>query len=279
MSADYLTPVVSRRNQATVPIIFLPVGALVLLTGLATVMWLALHGPAQVPAQDTRITAVLISVFSRLSCLVVGAALIRSAWASFLNNVLSGELVPVRTLVGVCRSFMSVGQLENYGSLPKSFKYHIILAIFTSLAMTGTSASFRYESLAQDGHSIATVVDAASVCDQSLITNTTGYFCSGQLNGNTTASSWGYIEEVTAGGQGTVYRQGQLSTDRGLSANVTLGILPPGWSTVKESGLPWMAISVSCESLPLSAVFSGSGASANATIFVNGKLQDILDVS
>lgn len=42
---------------------------------------------------------------------------------------------------------------------------------------------------------------------------------------------------------------------------------------------PWMAISVSCTPLSISASIIGSGASTNVSIFVNDKLIDILDVA
>ena len=269
----------SRRNQAMLPITVLSVGALALVACITTVAWLALHGPTLVPGQDTRITAVLISIGSRVACLVVNIALIRSAWVSFLHHVLSGERISTQTLVGACRTFMSLGQLENYSSLPRGFKYHVIIAAFVSVAMTVTSASFRYESLALSGKSIASLPDTASVCNQSLITSQTGYFCTGKLNGNTTGTSWSYLEEVVAGGQGTVHRQGELGKDQELGANVTLGILPPGWSLGNGSDLPWMAISVTCVPLTISAEFSGSGQNANADIYVNGNLQDTLDIA
>src|SRR4029077_4588453 len=91
---------------------------------ISAIVWLKLHGPAPVPRQDTRITSIIISVGSRLSGIFIGAALVRSAWAAFLPQVLAGKLMPIQALVGVCRNFLSFGQLENYGSLPSSFKYH-----------------------------------------------------------------------------------------------------------------------------------------------------------
>src|SRR5277367_2952578 len=169
----------SQRNQATIPFIIFPLGLIVIGTCIGMIIWLALHGPALVPGQDTRITAIMISVGSRLSGLFIGVALVRSAWAAFLPHVLVGELIPARALVGACRNFMSWGQLENYGSLPFSFKYHIIVAAFISLAMTGTSASFRYESLGLASRNIAYIPDVTKSCNQSQIG------CSGALNANT----------------------------------------------------------------------------------------------
>jgi hypothetical protein len=137
----------SRRTQAMVLIIFYPLSFILIGTCLALVVFLSLHGPALVPRQDTRITAIIISSGTRLAALLIGAALARSTWAAFLPHVLSGEPIPTRSLVGACRDFLSLGQLENYASLPSSFKYHIILAVVVWTALTATSASFRYDSL------------------------------------------------------------------------------------------------------------------------------------
>jgi hypothetical protein len=260
-----------------IPIIFFPLGAIAIGTCLGVIVWLALHGPALVPGQDTRITAIIISVGSRLAGLFIGAALVRSAWAAFLPHILAGDLIPTRALVGICRNFMSLGRLENYGSLPTSFKYHIILATLISLAMTGTSASVRYNSLGLAGRNIALVPDVASSCNQSLVSGTT-YFCSGALNANTTGTSWSYLEEAFTGGQRTVYRYGELG-DQELGANVTLGILPAGWTLNEGNDLPWMAIWVTCHHLSISAEFTGSNFSASSSILVNDTLVDTLDVA
>ena len=156
---------------------------------------------------------------------------------------------------------MSLRQLEYYGPLPTSFKYHIILSAFISLAMIGTSASFRYDSLGLTGRNIALVPDVASSCNQSLVTHS-NYFCNGgtaytNLNANTTGSSWSYLEEVYTGGQRTVYRYGEPG-DQELGANVTLGVLPAGWTLNEGNDLPWMEMWVTCNHLSISAEFSGS---------------------
>lgn len=277
-----LATATSQRNQAMLPIIFFPFGLIVIGTCLAAILWLAFHGPALVPGQDTRITAIMISAGSRLAGLFIGAAFIRSAWAAFLPHVLAGELIPTQALVGVCRNFMSLGQLGNYGSLPFSFKFHIILAAFVSLAMTGTSASFRYDSLGVTGSNNVSVPDVMSSCNPSLVTGT-NYFCNGgtvntNLNANTTLTSWSYLDAVYTGGQNTVYRYGELG-DRELGANVTLGVLPAGWTLNEVNDLPWMAIWVSCSPLSISAEFTGSGLTATTSIFVNDSLLDTLDIA
>jgi hypothetical protein len=272
----------SQRNQATIPIIIFPLGLIVIGTCIGMIIWLALHGPALVPGQDTRITAIMISVGSRLAGLFIGTALVRSAWAAFLPHVLAGELIPTRALVGVCCNFMSLRQLEYYGPLPPSFKYHIILGALISLAMIGTSASFRYDSLGLTGRNIALVPDVASSCNQSLVTHS-NYFCNGgtintNLNANTTGSSWSYLEEVYTGGQRTVYRYGEPG-DQELGANVTLGVLPAGWTLNEGNNLPWMEMWVTCDHLSISAEFSGSNYTAISKIYVNDKLMDALDIA
>jgi hypothetical protein len=214
----------------------------------------------------------MISAGSRLAGLFISVALVRSAWAAFLPRVLEGELIPTRALVGACRNFMSWGQWENYGSLPSSFKYHIILAAFISLAMTGTSASFRYESLVLATRNTALVPDVGILCNQSSIG------CSGALNANTTSTSWSYLEEVNTGGQGGVYQYGELG-DQELGANVTLGVLPSGWILDEGNDLPWMAIWVTCSYLSISAEFTGSSLSASSRIYVNDTLMDTLDIA
>jgi hypothetical protein len=133
------------------PIIIFLFGLIVIGTCLAAILWLALHGLALVPGQDTWITAIMIYTGSRLSGLFIGAALVRFAGAAFLPHVLAGELIPTQALVGAYRNFMSLGQLENFGSLPFSFKFHVVLAVFVSLAMIGTSASFQYNLIGVTG--------------------------------------------------------------------------------------------------------------------------------
>src|SRR5277367_5967760 len=272
----------SQRNQATIPFIIFPLGLIVIGTCIGMIIWLALHGPALVPGQDTRITAIMISVGSRLATLFIGTALVRSAWAAFLPHVLAGELIPTRALLGVCCNFMSLRQLEYYGPLPPSFKYHIILGAFISLAMIGTSASFRYDSLELAGRNIALVPDVTSSCNQSLVTQS-NYFCNGgtvniNLNANTTGSSWSYLEEVYTGGQRTVYRYGELG-DQELGANVTLGVLPAGWILNEGNNLPWMEMWVTCDQLSISAEFSGSNYTAISNIYVNDTFMDALDIA
>src|SRR2546423_4728892 len=125
--------VASKRIEATMPIIFFPFGLLFLGTCLAGFAWLALHGPALVPGQDTRITSILISTGSRMSILIIGVALLRYAWASILPDIVAGKPLNTRSLIGICQNFMSLGQLASFGSLPVAFKWHVVLAAFVSL--------------------------------------------------------------------------------------------------------------------------------------------------
>lgn len=173
---------------------------------------------------------------------------------------------------------MSLGQLMDFHSLPMSFRLHILIAVFISVAMTATSASFRYESLGVTGENLPLVAVTASACNASRA-NSSNYFCDGDLNGDATGNSWSYLEEVITGGQGTVQRNGILGVDQTLSANVTVALLPPGWITRNESNLPWMAISVTCKPLNISAQFTGQGALTNAAFYVNDRFIDNLDIA
>lgn len=262
--------------------ILLSLGAAVIAICIALVSWLAIHGPAVVPGQDTRITAIIISLGSRLVSLIIQTAILRSAWSFLLPRVLRGTYIPVWSLLGACQTFMSLGQIRNFRSLPLSFKIHLGLALLIAGAMTGTSASFRYESLALTGQTTALIPDVAAVCNQSFISANSGWQCqatadiNNNLNANTTATSWSYIDEVPSGGQGTITTSGQIG-DAVLSSNVTLAYLPPGWS-LGQNNLPWMSISVSCVDLSISAIFNGTGITAMADIIVNGSYIDTLDV-
>jgi hypothetical protein len=194
---------VSQSNQALVPIISLHFGLLYIRACIGGIVWLWLHGPALVPRQDTRITAIIISVGSRLAGFFISAAFARSAWAAFLQQILTEKPVQAQALITVCRDFMSLGQFIDFKSLPVSFRYHIFLALLISLAMSATSASFRYDSLGLSGRNIALVPDVASLCSSSSVSGTS-YLCTGALNFNTSRTSWDYLKDVYTGGQRTV---------------------------------------------------------------------------
>jgi hypothetical protein len=214
-----------------------------------------------------------------LSGFFINAAILRSAWAAYLPRILDGDAIPNQELVGISRNFMSLGQFRNYHSLPRSFRHHIILAVVILLAMTGTSASFRYVSLPLAGHSFALALDVASSCNQSLINvNGSGYFCSGNLNSNTTRTSWSYLQDVNTNRQNTIQRFGDLG-DEALGANVTLAVLPAGWTLSEGNELPWMAMWVTCQTLSISANSSGANLSAIFNISVNGNFLDSLDIA
>jgi hypothetical protein len=259
------------------PLVLFPLGLFTIVACLGAIIWLARHGPTLVPGQDTRITSIIISTGSRLVSIFITVALVRSAWGAYLPSVLSGEPFPTRALVSVCRGFMSLGQLENFTSLPASFKIHLFLAIFVSLVMTATSASFRYDSFGEVDLNYASVPDVAKICNGTNINETTSYNC-GSTYGNVNASTpWNNLAEIYNGGRNTVSRYGVIG-DKTLGANVTLAVLPAGW-TLNSGNLPWMAIGITCHDLPISATFSGQGASAIATIFVNHTNIGDLDVS
>jgi hypothetical protein len=280
----------SRSNQALIPLIILLFGFITIGLCIAAIIWLWLEGPTLVPGQDTRITAIIISVGKSGAAFFIGLAICRSAWASVLPQVLNGNRIPTRTLVGICRNWASFGQWQEFQSLPASFRIYLVLAALGLVAMTGTSASFRYESRRVSGSNTALIPDFTSSCNTSLI-QLSYYFCTALLDGNSTDAntayninanaskySWNYIEQVNTGGQGTVSLSGNIG-DESLGANVTMSVLPAGWYKDEGSNLPWMAMSVSCTSLPIAAEFSGSGLLASATIIVNGTVIDTLDIA
>src|SRR5271170_7859625 len=57
----------------------------------SNIIWLWLEGPAIVPGQDTRITAIIISVGKSLAAFSISLAIGRSAWASVLPWFLNGN--------------------------------------------------------------------------------------------------------------------------------------------------------------------------------------------
>jgi hypothetical protein len=280
----------SRSNQALIPLIILLFGFITIGLCIAAIIWLWLEGPTLVPGQDTRITAIIISVGKSGAAFFIGLAICRSAWASVLPRVLNGNCIPTRTLVGICRNWASFGQWQEFQSLPASFRIYLILAALVLVAMTGTSASFRYETRRVSGSNTALIPDFTSSCNTSLI-QLSYYFCTALLDGNSTDAntayninanaskySWNYIEQVNTGGQGTVSLSGNIG-DENLGANVAMSVLPTGWYKNEGSNLPWMAMSVSCTSLPIAAEFSGSGLLASVTILVNDTVIDTLDIA
>jgi hypothetical protein len=266
-NAAHIYTTTSRRDQALIPLIILLSRFIIISLCIAAIIWLWLEGPALVPGQDTRITAIIISVGKSLAVFSISLATSRSAWASILPRFLNGNPIPTRTLVGICRNWASFGQWQNYRSLPTSFKIYVVIAAFVLVAMTETLASFRYDSRGVSGREAALIPDFTSSCNTSLI-QLSYYFCTGLLNGNSTDAntanningntskySWDYIEQVNTGGQGIVSLYGDIGDEK-LGANVTLAVLPSGWYN-EGSNMPWMAMSVSCTNLPIAAEFSG----------------------
>jgi hypothetical protein len=122
--------------------------------------------------------------------------------------------------------------------------------------MIATSTSFRFEVLPIFGQAVALVADLAIVCAPPT---SNSYFCntnisSQNLNANTTDSSWTFIQDVNSGGRGTVQFYGKLG-DEELGANVTLAVLPDGYTLGNGSDLPWMAAWVKCRGLPLATSY------------------------
>jgi hypothetical protein len=281
---------VGSQSHAALTLVTLACGFVSLSLCVAAIIWLWVSGPLEVPGQDTRITAVIISVGRSLASLFIGIALARAAWGSFIPQLVDGSRFSARTLLAVCHKWDSLGQWQDFRDLPTAFRIYVLLGGLTWAGMTGTSSTFRYDSHGVFATGTALVADFTYACNTSLVQlsnyvcqaatspNTTDVNTSFNLNGNTTRTSWEYIEQVNAGGRGTVTLTGSIGDDA-LGANVTVAVLPDGWYLQEGHNLPWMAISVSCRSLPIAAEFTGSGLLANATIIVDGSVIDTLDIS
>jgi hypothetical protein len=281
----------TRQSHAALTLVTLACGFVSLSLCVAAIIWLWVSGPLEVPGQDTRITAAIISVGRSLASLFIGISLARAAWGAFIPQLVDGSRFSARTLLAVCHNWDSPGQWQDFRDLPTSFKIYVLLGVLTWIGMTGTSSTFRYVSHGVSATGTALVADFTYACNTSLVQPSPNYTCqaatspnttdintSFNLNGNTTRTSWGYIEQVNSGGRGTVNLTGSIGDDA-LGANVTVAVLPDGWYLKEGHKLPWMAISVSCQSLPIAAEFTGTGLLANATIIVDGWVIDYLDVS
>ncbi|KAK6335880.1 hypothetical protein TWF730_003254 [Orbilia blumenaviensis] len=273
----------SRHEQALMLLVLLPIGAIFLAVCLAGIIWLFIHGPIQVPMQDTRLTSIVISTSSKIAAIIISMAFVRSAWASFVPRIVAGHSMTTRTIATVCRDFMSLGQFQNFKALPRAFQFHLILGSMTLLSMIATSSSFRYDSLSTSGIMTALVPDVAFACPVEKVIESGLFFCdeggdsSVNINSNTSIHAWDYIGEVAAGGQNTVTKYGNIG-DETVGANVTLAILPEGWTLGKSSDLPWMAMWVACQERSISVEFSGSGYNTNTTVYLNGKFAALLDI-
>ena len=280
----------NRQSHVALTFATLACGFLWLSLNVAAIIWLWVSGPQEVPGQDTRITAIIISVGKVMASLFLGIAFARAAWGSFIPQLVHGSRFSARTLLAVCHQWNSLGQWQDFRALPTAFRIFVLLGGLACVGMMGTSSTFRYTSRDVFATGAALVPNFAYACNTSLIElpnyvcqaqtspNTTDVNTSFNLNGNTTRTSWKYIEQVNSGGRGTVTRTGTIGDDA-LGANVTLAVLPIGGYLKEGHRLPWLAMSVSCRSLSIEAVFVGSGLLANATIIVNGSVIDTLDIS
>jgi hypothetical protein len=279
-----------RQSHAALALGTLACGFVAISLCVAAIIWLWVSGPQEVPGQDTRITAIIITVGRSLASLFIGIAFARAAWGSFTPQLVYGSQLSGRTLLAVCQPWDSLGQWQDFNHLPTAFKIYVLLGGLAWAGMMGTSSAIRYVSHGVFATGTALVADFEYACNVSLV-QPSNYFCmaatspnttdantSFNLNGNTSRTSWQYIEQVNSGGQGTVTLTGSIGDDA-LGANVTLAVLPAGWYLKEGHELPWMAISVSCRSLPIMAEFTGEGLLASATIIVDGSIIDTLDIT
>ncbi|KAH7119455.1 hypothetical protein B0J13DRAFT_486533 [Dactylonectria estremocensis] len=272
----------SRQTQSVFLLIFLSFGLVFLVLCLGGILWLAIHGQVLVPMQDTRLTSIAISAGSKVATTIMGITFARSAWASAIPDLVAGRPVNTRRLVSMCRTFMSLGQYQNFSALPWSFKFHILLGAMTLAAMVATSSSFRYDSLPTSGWVTALVSDVAFACPADKVADTNLFICdqggsNANILTNTSVHAWDYIGEVSTGGQKTVAKFGDFGT-KTVGANVTLAALPSGWLPRGMNNLPWMAMWVTCDEREISVDFSGSGYETNTTVYLDNKIAAILDI-
>ena len=230
----------SRRQSRVAPTLAaLACGFVTLSLCIAAIIWLWINGPVEVPGQDTRITAVIISLGRTLASVFIGIALARAAWGSFTKQLVDGRRFSARTLLAVCHQWASLGQWQDFRNLPTTFRIYVLLGGLSWVGMMGTSSMIRYISQGISATGIAHVADFPYACNTSLAQspnytcqaatspNTTDADTSFNLNGNTTRTSWQNIKQVNSGGRGTVTLTGSISDDT-LGANVTLAVLPDG---------------------------------------------------
>src|SRR5271168_2491260 len=112
----------TRQSHAGLTLVTLACGFVWLSLCVAAIIWLWVSGPLEVPGQDTRITAVIISVGRSLASLFIGIALARAAWGSFIPQLVDGSRFSARTLLAVCYRWDSLGQWQDFRELPTAFR-------------------------------------------------------------------------------------------------------------------------------------------------------------
>lgn len=251
-------------------------GCLYLLGCVATACWMLAGGPKPVPRQDTRITNAIISIVSRVALTVaiwILTVLLRLQWTQVL---ISGRLVKLRGLLIACGDMGILSRVRYLSLMPtRIIGITTMIGLGVTICMTLTSAAFKYVVIPGTGMSSFIGPDFASLCNYSLVTNVTGYFCSG--NSNDLSIQWNYLDAVNGGAGGNVLKSN--NTSGLLSANVTLTSAPADIRLPSNPPPPWAAINVGCTPVDMALEQVGTGALANTSVIVNGYIIDELDVA
>ncbi|KAF4340742.1 hypothetical protein FBEOM_5346 [Fusarium beomiforme] len=85
------------------------------------------------------------------------------------------------------------------------------------------------------------------------------------------------LEKQAQGGQKTVTKFGDFG-NKTVGDNVTLAVLPSGWSPKDLNNLPWMAMWVTCDKREISVDYSGNGYETNTTVYLDNKMAAVLDI-
>lgn len=257
---------------------YLGLACLYLISCVAVACWMMIGGPKLVPRQDTRITNIIISIASKgalgLALWIVTLRL-RVQWTYIL---ISRKRVQLRSLLAACSTEGSLSRVRHIHTSPtRGIGLTAAIGAVVTICMTLTSAGFKYIVLPGTAIQEYPGPDFVSICNYSLVTSTSGYFCVGPANASETISAeWDYLDVVSSGAGGNVVRSN--GTSGTMSANVTLTSAPANIRLPDNPTPPWAAIDVSCTNVALALSVVGNGSSSTNVLFVNNRQLDTLTV-
>jgi hypothetical protein len=257
---------------------YLGLACLYLISCVVVVCWMMIGGPKLVPRQDTRITNIIISIASKgalgLALWIVTLRL-RVQWT---NILVSGQHVQLRSLLAACSKGGGLSRVRHIRTSPtRGIGLTAAIGAAVTILMTLTSAGFKYVVLPGTAIQEYPGPDFVSICNYSLVTSTTGYFCVGTANAQTVSIEWNYLDIVNSGAGGNVLRSNGISGT--MSANVTLTSAPADLRLPANPTPPWTAIDVSCRNVALSLSVVGNGSSSTNVLFVDNRQLDTLTVA
>jgi len=258
---------------------YLGLACLYLISCIVVVCWMMIGRPRLVPRQDTRITNIIISIVSKgalaLALWIVTLRL-RVQWTYIL--LVSGQHVQLRSLLAACSNEGSLSRVRHIRTSPtRGIGLTAAIGAAVTILMTLTSAGFKYIVLPGTAIQEYPGPDFVSICNYSLVTSKTGYFCAGTANAATANTEWDYLDIVSSGAGGNVLRSN--GTSGTMSANVTLTSAPANLRLSANPTPPWTAIDVSCRNITLSLSVVGNGSSSTNVLFVDNRQLDTLTVA